>query len=191
MAEALNDNPARAPIVVAWWVVLLQGISAAIIGFLLLTETAVTLTTLIVLLGIYWFVLGVIDIARMFSSPMGWGWSLFSGIIGILAGLVLIRHPLWSGAIGASVLVWIVGSIGLVMGVVAIIRAFMGGGWGIAIEGVLSILLGLLLLFHTATTVVVLVYTAGVLALVGGIIGIIGAIALRVRLGSGAKRMAY
>jgi uncharacterized membrane protein HdeD (DUF308 family) len=178
-------------VAIPWWAILLQGICGVILGFLLLTETGATLITLVILLGIYWFVLGIFDIVRMFSDPAGWGWKLFSGIIGILAGLVLIRHPLWSAAIGASILVWVVGILGLVMGVVDIIRAITGAGWGMAIVGVLSIALGLLLLFHTATTITVLIYTAGILLLVGGIAGIIGAIMLRVRMGSGAKRMAY
>ena len=177
-------------VTIPWWVILIQGITALIIGFLLLTETGATLATLVILLGIYWFVIGIFDLVRMFSDPAGWGWKLLSGIIGILAGLVLIRHPLWSGAIGASVLVWVVGALGLIMGAVSIIRAIAGGGWGMAIAGALGILLGLLLLFNTATTVVVLIYTAGILLVVGGIAGIVGAIMLRVRMGSGAKRMA-
>lgn len=175
---------------IAWWVMLIQGICAVVIGFLLLTDTAATLLSLVILLGIYWFVLGVIDIVRAFSGVQ-WGWWLFSGVVGILAGLVLIRHPLWSAAIGTSILVWVVGILGVVYGVISLFRIFTGGGWGAAIVGVLSILFGLVLLFHTATTVMVLVYTAGVLALVGGIVEIVGAIALRVRMGSGAKRMAY
>src|SRR5690349_4934391 len=164
MAADTSESMAR-EIEIAWWVVLLQGIAALIIGFLLITETGATLATLTILLGIYWFVLGIFDLVRMFSEPAGWGWKLLSGIVGILAGLVLIRHPLWSAAIGTSVLVWIVGALGVVYGVVAIIRAITGAGWGMALAGILSILLGLVLLFHTATTVVVLVYTAGVLAI--------------------------
>ena len=188
MAAVTSESMAR-EVEIAWWVVLLQGICALIIGFLLITETGATLATLTILLGIYWFVLGIFDLVRMFSEPAGWGWKLLSGIIGILAGLVLIRHPLWSAAIGTSVLVWVVGVLGIVYGAVAIIRAIGGGGWGMALAGFLSLLLGLVLLFHTATTVVVLVYTAGVLAIIGGLVGIGGAIALRVRVGSGAKRI--
>jgi uncharacterized membrane protein HdeD (DUF308 family) len=178
-------------IAIPWWVLLLQGISALIIGFLLLTNTGATLLTLVILLGIYWFVIGIFDLVRMFSDPAGWGWKLFSGIVGILAGLVLIRNPLWSAAIGTSILVWVVGILGLVLGVAAIIRAFMGSGWGSALSGLLSILFGLLLLFHTATTVVVLIYTAGILAVLFGAGEIISSIWLRMRLGSGARRMAY
>jgi uncharacterized membrane protein HdeD (DUF308 family) len=187
--EAVTSESMAREVEIAWWVVLLQGIAALIIGFLLITETGATLATLTILLGIYWFVLGIFDLVRMFSEPAGWGWKLLSGIVGILAGLVLIRHPLWSAAIGTSVLVWIVGALGVVYGVVAIIRAITGAGWGMALAGILSILLGLVLLFHTAATVIVLVYTAGVLAIIGGLVGIGGAIALRVRVGSGAKRI--
>jgi uncharacterized membrane protein HdeD (DUF308 family) len=188
MAVVTSESMAR-EVEIAWWVILLQGICALIIGFLLITETGATIATLTILLGIYWFVLGIIDLVRMFSEPAGWGWKLLSGIIGILAGLVLIRHPLWSAAIGTSVLVWIVGALGVVYGAVAIIRAIMGGGWGMALAGALSLLLGLVLLFHTAATVVVLIYTAGVMAIIGGLVGIVGAIALRIRVGSGATRI--
>ncbi len=176
---------------IPWWVILLQGICALIIGFLLLTNTGATLATLTVLLGIYWFVIGLFDLVRMFTDPTGWGWKLFSGIVGILAGLVLIRNPLWSAAIGTSILVWMVGILGLMLGVGGVIRAVTGAGWGSAISGLAIILLSLVLLFHTATTVVVLFYTAGVLAVVFGAVGIISSIWLRTRAGTGARRMAY
>ncbi len=188
MATVTSESMAR-EVQIAWWVVLLQGICAAIIGLLLITDTGATVATLTILLGIYWFILGIFDLVRMFSEPSGWGWKLVSGIIGIVASLVLIRHPLWSASIGTSLLVWIVGFLGVVYGGVAVLRAIMGGGWGMALAGTLSILLGLLLLFHTVATVLVLIYTAGVLALIGGLAGIVGAIALRVRGGSGAKRI--
>ena len=176
---------------VPWWLILLQGIATAILGVLLITQPGITLATLTIFLGVYWFVLGVIDLVHMFTEPAGWGWKLFSGVIGILAGLVLIRHPLWSAAIGASLLVWIVGFLGLLFGVVGIIRAFTGGGWGMALSGLLSAVLGLLLLFHTAVTVVVLIYLVGIIAIVGGVIAIVSAIVIRAQGGAGSRRMAY
>ncbi len=175
---------------IAWWVVLLQGIAAVILGLLLLTNTATTLATLVILLGVYWFVLGIFDLVRIFTDPYGWGWKLLSGIVGIAAGLVLIRHPLWSAAIGSSLLVWVIGIFGLIIGSLALLRAVTGAGWGSAFSGLLSILLGLLLLFHTATTVVVLVYTVGIIAIVGGGAEIIGSIVFRAQLGAGERRMA-
>ena len=176
---------------VPWWLILLQGIAATILGVLLITQTGLTIASVTIFLGVYWCILGVMDLVHMFTNPAGWGWKLFSGIIGILAGLVLIRHPLWSAAIGTSVLVWIVGTLGLLFGAIGVVRALGGGGWGMALSGLLSMVLGLLLIFHTAVTVVVLVYTVAIVAIVGGIIAIIGAIVMRAQGGAGARRMAY
>jgi uncharacterized membrane protein HdeD (DUF308 family) len=176
---------------IAWWVILLQGIAAVILGLLLLTNTGATLATLVVLIGVYWFVLGIFDLFRIFTDPAGWGWKLLSGIVGIAAGLVLIRNPLWTAAITASVLVWLIGVLGVILGGLALLRAVAGAGWGIALSGLLSIVLGLLLLFHTATTVTVLIYAAGIIAVVGGALEIIGAIVFRAQLGAGARRMAF
>jgi uncharacterized membrane protein HdeD (DUF308 family) len=176
---------------IAWWVILLQGIAAVILGLLLLTNTGATLATLVVLLGVYWFVLGIFDLVRIFVDPAGWGWKLLSGLVGIAAGLVLIRNPLWTAAITASVLVWLIGVLGVILGGLALLRAVTGAGWGIALSGLLSIVLGLLLLFHTATTVTVLIYAAGIIAVVGGALEIIGAIVFRAQLGAGARRMAF
>jgi uncharacterized membrane protein HdeD (DUF308 family) len=191
MAVESSSVSAVQEIRIAWWVILLHGIASLILGILLLTETGATLATLVILLGAYWFVLGIFDLVRMFSDPAGWGWKLLSGIVGILAGLVLIRHPLWSAAIGSATLVWIIGILGVVFGGLALVRSVMGGGWGMAITGVLSVALGLLLLFHTATTVVVLIYLAGIIAVAGGVVEIIGSIVLRAQHGAGARRMAY
>jgi uncharacterized membrane protein HdeD (DUF308 family) len=175
----------------AWWVMVIQGIAALVVGVLLLTQPGATLLTIVVLVGVYWFVLGIIELVRMFSDPAGWGWKLLSGVLGILAGLVLIRHPLWSAVFTTSLLVWVVGFLGLLIGLVSIIRGIAGAGWGAALSGLAAILLGLLLLFHTATTVAVVVYTAGIITVIAGLAGIVGGIALRARGGSGAKRVAY
>jgi uncharacterized membrane protein HdeD (DUF308 family) len=176
---------------VPWWLILLQGIAATILGVLLITQTGITVASLTIFLGIYWCILGVMDLVHMFTDPAGWGWKLFSGIVGILAGLVLIRHPLWSAAVGTSVLVWVVGTLGLLFGAIGVLRALGGGGWGMALSGVLSMILGLVLIFHTAVTVVVLVYAVAIAAIVGGVIAIIGAIVMRAQGGSGARKMAY
>jgi uncharacterized membrane protein HdeD (DUF308 family) len=176
---------------IPWWLILLQGIAATILGVLLITNPGITIASLTIFLGVYWFVLGVIDLVHMFTEPAGWGWKLFSGIVGILAGLVLIRHPLWSAAVGTSILVWVVGALGLLFGAIGIVRSFMGGGWGMALSSVLSIVLGLLLIFHTATTVVVLVYAAAIAAIIGGVIAIISAIMIRAQGGAGPRRVAY
>jgi len=164
-----------------WWLVLLEGIAGLLIGILLLTETGVTLFALIVFVGVYWFVTGILDLVMLFVDRRQWGWKLFSGIIGIIAGLLVIRHPWWATVLIPTTLVWILGAIGIAIGLVAFVRAFMGGGWASAILGILSILLGGILLFNTVVATVVLVYAVAIWAIVGGIFAIVAAFMLRGR----------
>ena len=77
-----------------WWILLLEGIALIIIGILLFTDTEQTVFTLIIFLGIWWFIGGLIDLITLFFNREQWGWKLFSGILGIIAGLIIIRHPM-------------------------------------------------------------------------------------------------
>ena len=174
---AFGDSAAATP----WWLVLLEGIAAVLIGVLLLTEPGATLFTIVVFLGVYWLVTGVLDLVMLFVDRSQWGWKLFSGIIGIVAGVAVVRHPWWATVLIPTTLVWIIGAIGVVIGIVSIIRAFTGGGVASAILGVISILLGALLLFNTEMSTVVLLYAVAIWAIVGGIFGIVGAFFLRGR----------
>ncbi|HSR25673.1 MAG TPA: DUF308 domain-containing protein [Candidatus Eisenbacteria bacterium] len=162
-----------------WWLVLLEGIAGLLIGILLLTQTGVTLFTLILFVGVYWFVTGIIDLVMLFVDSRQWGWKLLSGVIGILAGLVVIRHPAWATVLIPTTLVWLLGIAGIVIGVVAFVRAFMGGGLPSAILGVISVILGALLLFNTVFATAVLVYVVAIWAVIAGIFAIVAAFWLR------------
>jgi uncharacterized membrane protein HdeD (DUF308 family) len=163
-----------------WWVLLLEGIAAIIIGILLFTDTEQTVFTLVLFLGIWWFITGIIDLITLFFDRTQWGWRLVSGVLGIIAGLLIIRHPLWAAFLVPATLSWVVGFIGLVIGVMALIRAFQGDGWGVGILGVISILLGLFLL---STGIGVALPTAivatAICAIVGGIVAVVQAFRIR------------
>jgi len=75
MAEATMTKEES---VFPWWVVLIEGIAAIIIGILLLANPRATTVVLIQFLGIYWFIIGIIDIVRIFIDSSMWGWKLFS-----------------------------------------------------------------------------------------------------------------
>ena len=81
---------------VPWWAILIQGIALIILGFLFLTAPAATLVSLVFFLGIYWLIGGIMDIVGIFINKTAWGWKLFSGLIGILAGVLIMNHPLWT-----------------------------------------------------------------------------------------------
>jgi uncharacterized membrane protein HdeD (DUF308 family) len=159
--------------------VLIEGIAAILLGILLLISPASTMVVIIQFLGIYWFITGIIDIVRIFIDPTAWGWKLFSGIVGILAGLAIIQYPLWAALLVPAVQVWLFGFFGLIIGVIGIIQAFQGAGWGAGILGVLSILFGLILLTNTFAAALATPFVFGLLGIVGGIAAIVMAFRMR------------
>ena len=171
-AEATSEGP----IVPSnyWWIVLLQGIAGVIIGILLFTDPAPTLVTLTLFLGVYWFIYGIFELVRMFGDSSNWGWHLIGGILGVLCGLAIVRNPLWAAALVPATLVWLLGIAGIVIGIMSLVQAFRGDGWGPGVLGVLSIILGLVLLFgNTFIAAAVLVWTIAGIAVIGGIVAVV------------------
>lgn len=167
------------PTTIPWWVVLLQGISAVLIGILLLTETSATIFALVVLLGIYLLVSGVFDLVSLFIDSRDWGWKLFTGVLGIIAGIVIVRDPYWSAVLVPVTLTWILGAIAVAMGLSGIFRGFRNDGWSAGLLGIVTLVLGILLLLSPVYSTLVLALVLGVWAILGGVGEIFAAVRLR------------
>ncbi len=166
-ATASQEGPT-----VPWWLVLLEGIALVILGLTLLITPGTAFLVLIQFLGIYWLVKGIFELVSMFIDHRQWGWKLFSGILGIIAGIVIIQNPLWATLLVPATLVWLLGFFGIIMGGISIFQAFKGAGWGVGILGVLSIIFGIYLLMHTAASTFALPWVVGIFALIGGAVAI-------------------
>jgi uncharacterized membrane protein HdeD (DUF308 family) len=95
---------------------------------MLVTQPGATIVALTTFLGFYWLITGLLGLVQVFvdrSTP--WLWSLLSGIVGILAGLFVLRHPLVAALTVPTMLVLILGVQGLVMGALQIVGGFKGG----------------------------------------------------------------
>src|SRR6266478_4358059 len=163
-----------------WWVFLLQGFAGIILGLMLVTEPGATIVALTTVLGFYWLVTGVLGLVQVFvdrSTP--WIWSLLGGLVGILAGLFVLRHPLVAALTVPTMIVIILGIQGLVMGALQIIGGFKGGGIGPFILGAINVLVGILLLGSPIAAALAVPLVFGVLLLIQGI-GLI-VLAFRVR----------
>jgi len=167
---------------IPWWLVLLEGIAAVIIGLFLLTSPGITLLFLVQVAGFFWLFGGILRIVSIFVDSSLWGWKLIGGIIGVLAGILVLQHPIWSTLLVPAVYVIILGIQGIIVGVTSLVVAFSGGGWGAGILGVLSIVFGIILLLTPVFIgIAILPFVLGAFALVGGIAAIIGAFMLRSR----------
>jgi uncharacterized membrane protein HdeD (DUF308 family) len=152
-----------------WWVFLLQGFAGIIIGLMLITEPGATLVALTTVLGFYWLITGVLALVQVFvDRATPWIWSLLAGLVGILAGLFVLRHPLVAALTVPTVLVIILGIQGLVIGAVQIIGGFKGGGIGPFILGAINVLVGILLLGSPMAAALAVPLVFGVLLLIQG-----------------------
>jgi uncharacterized membrane protein HdeD (DUF308 family) len=162
-----------------WWLVLLKGLSAIILGVLLLAAPAATTMVIVQFLGIYWFVSGVLGIVHIFVDSRLWGWKLLSGVLGIIAGIIVIQNPIWSSILVPATLVVLLGVQGLMVGVIYIIRAFSGAGLGAGLLGVIDVIFGIILLGSPIMAAATLPFVFGGFLVVGGLIAAIMSFSLR------------
>jgi uncharacterized membrane protein HdeD (DUF308 family) len=173
MNDAMTFETKQSP----WWLLLMGGILNLIVGILLLVNPAKTTIAFVWVLGLYWFVQGILTLVAMFIDHSAWGWKLFMGVLGILAGIVVLRHPIASALVIPAILILLLGIQGLVTGIVGLVMAFKGGGWGAAILGALSIIFGIILILNYANPAAILtfIWIVAIFAIVGGIAEIVQA----------------
>jgi len=176
-ANTASSNESFTP----WWMVLIEGIIAIIVGVYLLTTPFRTFFYLIQVLGIYWLITGVFTIALIFFNRSMWGWKLFTGLLGIAAGVIVLQYPLGAAITLAPLFVYIVAFLGIIYGIIFLFQAFRGAGWGVGFLGVLSIIFGLILLGNTLVAAVTLPWVLGVLGILFGFLAIVMAFVVRSR----------
>ncbi|WP_214021430.1 HdeD family acid-resistance protein [Methanoculleus sp.] len=158
------------------WFVLLLGIIAILFGVLFFVYPIPTLTLLVTVLGFYWLANGIVVLISLFSDKTGWGWKLLVGILGILAGILVLAYPFYSAILIPTIYAIIIGVEGLIIGAIYLVQGFSGEGWGAAILGILSIIFGLILIADPLIGAVALVLLLAGLAIVGGIAAVILAV---------------
>jgi uncharacterized membrane protein HdeD (DUF308 family) len=155
------------------WLIVIQGVAGIILGLLLLTAPGVSSLVIVQFLALYWLVSGIIGLVSLIWDRAGWGWKVFGGILGIVAGVAVMRHPMYATLLVGTTLVVFMGVLALVFGVMNLVRAFSaGGGWGMGLLGALDVIIGLFLIFNPLAGAVALPIVLGAFILVGGIASI-------------------
>ena len=155
------------------YILLFGGIISLVFGVLLFTQPTATLGLIMLLVGLSWFIQGVVTLASIFIDKAEWGWKLFAGIIGLAAGLLVLRNPVESTVVIPAIYAILLGIFGLLIGIAALISAFQGEGWGVGIVGAFSLVIGLLLMFNSVVGGAVLVWLTALLLVIQGAIGVI------------------
>jgi uncharacterized membrane protein HdeD (DUF308 family) len=166
-----------------WWVLLLRGIAALIFGVLAFVSPGVTILSLTFLWGVYAVADGGLAlwaaVAPRAESGSRW-WLALTGIAGIAAGVLTFFWP----GMTALILLLFIASWAIVTGAFQIagaiqLRKEIDNEWMLALNGLLSIAFGVILLARPDAGALGVVWIIGAYAIIGGITWI--ALAFRLR----------
>lgn len=177
MAEAVataGDGKSK-----TWLLVLMQGVLAVLVGFLLVRSPLITTVTLVQILAWYWIITGAISMISIAADRTLWGWKLFGGLLGVIAGLFVIGAPIFSAVIVLKVYIFILGIQAIVAGGIDVFRAFKGAGWGAGLWGVLNIVIGAFLLANLGAAALIAPLVFGWIAIIFGIAVVVMAFVVR------------
>jgi uncharacterized membrane protein HdeD (DUF308 family) len=174
MVRSLSQN---------WWLVVLRGVLAILFGVSAFIWPGITWLTLIFLFGLYAIADGLIAIWTGFSrtreSPRWWTF-LLEGLLSIGAGVVALIWP----DLTTLVLIYMIAFWAVFTGVLEIVAAIrlrheITNEWFLALGGVLSIGLGILLFLQPAAGSLAIIWMIAGYALLFGILLVILGIRLR------------
>lgn len=155
---------------IPWWLILLQGILSLLVGIALFTTPGTAMVVLVRILGWAWLIRGIFAITAIFNPEAKdhRGWLTVNGLLGIVAGFLVLDHPLLSAVLVPAMVVTFIGVAGVMIGVNDLFAAFRGAGWGVGLVGVLTIVLGGSLLGNTYIGVAALPFVLGSIEVVAG-----------------------
>ncbi len=159
-----------------WWLPVLFGICAIVLGVLLLARPGMTALVLVVVMGVYWLIEGVFDVIfAVVHRARQWGWRLAGGIISALGGLFILAYPIAGTVITVLLLYWVLVTVAIISGILNIIGGLRAAtrSWWTVLLGVLKIALAVLLLANPLLGTLALVPALGILAIVNGIVAIV------------------
>ena len=137
-------------------------------GIMLAAYPGMSTTLLVQILAIYILIKGILSIFNIFIDKSRWGWKLLTGIVGIILGILVIQNPLWSTLLVTATAFIAIGIGAIMMGVINLIEAFKGAGWGTGILGVVIILVGVAVLVSPSISPTFVPYILGLFLIVGG-----------------------
>lgn len=96
MTNPINNNN--------WWLTVIIGILFIIVGFWSLFTPAPTLVTIAYFVGFMFLFTGISEIFSVSTHNVNWGWSLLSGAIDFIIGILFLTMPPGEAALVVSFL---------------------------------------------------------------------------------------
>jgi uncharacterized membrane protein HdeD (DUF308 family) len=168
---------------VRWWVFLVRGLCGIAVGIVAFTQPLVTLFALIVAWGALAIADGAAALWAGWTDRYGDEWLTPLAISGVVSVLAAFAALMWPG-ITALVLLAIVASWSIVRGMFEVwaairLRRLIANEWLLALNGLLSVVFGMVLLARPGAGLITIVYLIGGFAIVSGVLLVSLSIRLR------------
>ena len=158
-----------------WWLVSLRGLVALALGIIMLVMDPLEAAVLLVLfIGFYALVDGIFAlVVGIMNRPphRNRAWLIAEGIIGILAGAAILAAPLLAG----TLIVYFIAFWALLTGILELVFSIaewksLPGAWMILVNGIISVLLGGLILANVVAGTVLLVFIIAIYLVIFGLL---------------------
>lgn len=155
-----------------WESLVLRGIAGILFGIAAVFWPALTLVVLVYLFSVYILVSGVVGIVEsvvQLTRKGSWVWRMFLGIVELGVGVYLVRHPSVTFATFVLVVGLVLIARGVFEGIMALVDDYSATNRTLmVIGGVLSVIVGVVILLQPVSGGVAFVWILGLYALVTG-----------------------
>ena len=166
-----------------WWLLALRGVAGILFGIGAFAWPSATLAALIVVFGAYVFVDGIFAVAAgigMRTEVDRWWLVVVEGVAGVILGVLTFLSPDTT----ALVLVTLIAAWSIVTGVIEIaaavqMRTLIAHEWLMILSGVVSIIIGVLLIALPEAGAISIVWLLGAYALIFGTLTLMFALQMR------------
>lgn len=182
MDTTINSNSHK-----VWLVPLIQGAILIFVGLWFIFNPEKPLTILILLMGVYWFIDGVLNIIRSVKIRKNnkyWWWQLVIGILSTVAGALVFTKPEASALMATKFLVYYIAATAIIAGISSIVSGIKLHKAGskdksLLIGGAISVLFGIILFIYPLFSVYLVIFIIGLVTIIAGLVFVIFAIRIR------------
>jgi uncharacterized membrane protein HdeD (DUF308 family) len=162
-----------------WWLLAVRGLLSIILGLIVLFLPGIALLALVYVFAAYMLIDGIMAVVTSIQERgmlNRWGWILFEGVLGIVAGLIAFFYP----GITALILLYLVAAWAIITGIMEIVTAFIirdmvSWEWLLALAGVVSVIFGIILFIHPGAGLLSILWLVGVYSIIFGVTFIVRA----------------
>lgn len=161
------------------WALGVRGALSIALGVLILVWPGISLVALTIVVGAYALASGITELGYAFTADgkSRRGWFVFSGLLGIAFGVMVLAWP----GISSLALLYVIGAYAIAIGILAIGAAFQlpldgRGTWLMILGGFVAILFGIVMLAWPGAGALATLALIAAFALVTGVSQLVVAI---------------